>query len=157
MFLNNPNGLVVYGLVLVLGVLIGLFLTAGGRKKWKTRYYDEIERRKVIERDHATAEADWREREKTHEAALRDIERDRARAAVPVAAAAPVVAARDPRDVNDDGVVTPAERKPGIMDRMLGRDRDGDGIPDRKEGYVDRDGDGVDDRVDRRPDDDTRA
>jgi len=66
-------------LVFVLGMLIGLFLTSGGRKKWKTRYNDEIERRKVLEREHAdreqhwtNQEREWRERDSLRAAAVRD-------------------------------------------------------------------------------------
>jgi hypothetical protein len=31
---------IILALVFVLGMLLGVFLTAGGRKKWKTRYHD---------------------------------------------------------------------------------------------------------------------
>ncbi|MEP7315617.1 MAG: hypothetical protein ABI667_02885, partial [Sphingomicrobium sp.] len=61
----------------------------------------------------------------------------------PVAAAA---ATTDPRDVNNDGIVTEGERKPGLMDRVLGRDRDGDGVADSNDRVVDGDRDGIDDR-----------
>jgi hypothetical protein len=47
-------------------------------------------------------------------------------------AAAPV-AGRDSRDINNDGVVTPAEKSPGLVDRVLGRDRDRDGTPDNRD------------------------
>ena len=36
---------VICALVFLLGLLIGVFLTAGGRRKWKDRYKDEVERR----------------------------------------------------------------------------------------------------------------
>lgn len=135
----DPNQVVIYALVFVLGLLVGGFLFTGGGRKWKAKYHAEVERRKEIEARHEAAEKDWRERESLRAAAAKD---------------RPVVAAHDPRDTNRDGVVTPAE-KPGIMDRMLGRDRDGDGIPDDRDPVddrgnittrVDRDGDGVDDR-----------
>ena len=82
--------------------------------------------------------AEPREQDSLRAAAAKDRQRD-------AVATAPVVATRDPRDVNNDGVVTPAE-KPGLMDRVLGRDRDGDGVKDSSDGVVDRDGDGIDDR-----------
>lgn len=134
-FSNDPNVWIIYGLVFLLGLLVGLFLTAGGRKKWKTRYYDEVDRHKATTHEHAEA-LKLRDREL-------EAERERARAA---AAAAPVATA----------TAAPA-KKAGIMDKMLGRDRDNDGIDDRTEARVDRDGDGVDDRVDRRPDNPTKA
>ena len=40
--INDPNVWVISGLVFVLGLLIGMFLTAGGRRKWKGRYKDEV-------------------------------------------------------------------------------------------------------------------
>lgn len=130
----DPNQVVIYALVFVLGLLIGGFLFTGGGRKWKGKYNAEVERRKEIEARHLQAEKDWREQESLRAAAAKD---------------RPVVAAsRDARDVNNDGVVT-ASDKPGFVDRMLGRDRDGDGVPDTREGFVDRDGDGVDDRRER--------
>ena len=68
---NDPNVWIIYGLVFLLGLLVGLFLTAGGRKKWKTRYYDEVERRKVLEQEHAEAERGWRERDSLRDAAAK--------------------------------------------------------------------------------------
>ena len=76
---NDPNVWIIYGLVFLLGLLVGLFLTAGGRKKWKTRYYDEVERRKVLEQEHAEAERGWRERDSLRDAAAKSpgkIDRD---------------------------------------------------------------------------------
>jgi hypothetical protein len=148
-FSQDPNVWIIYGLVFLLGLLLGVFMTAGGRKKWKTRYYDEVDRRKVLETSHAEAEREWRERDSLRDAA----ERDRLKA-VAAAPAAGTVAARD---INNDGVVTPAERKTGFVDRMLGRDRDGDGVADATVTGVDRDRDGVDDNLDRRPDDGRKA
>lgn len=124
-------------LVFVLGLLVGGFLFSGGGRRWKTRYNAEVDRRVELEKQHSLREKEWREQESLHAAALKDAERNR-----PVAAAA----SADPRDINNDGVVTPAERKPGIMDRMLGRDRDGDGVKDSRDPVVDRDADGIDDR-----------
>jgi hypothetical protein len=66
-------------LVFILGLLIGAFLTAGGRRKWKTRYNDEIERRRALERDQeererrwADQEKEWRERDSLRAAAVKD-------------------------------------------------------------------------------------
>ena len=126
----DPNQVVIYTLVFVLGLLVGGFLFTGGGRKWKARYNAEVDRRKEIEARHAAAEKDWREQESLRAAAAKN---------------RPVAVTGDPRDTNNDGVVTPAE-KPGIMDRMLGRDRDGDGVPDARDTNVDRDRDGIDDR-----------
>ncbi len=106
---------VIVALIFVLGLLVGGFLFSGGGRKWKHRYNSEVARRNELEKSHALREKDWREAERNR----------------PVAAAP--VAARDSRDVNNDGVVTPAEKSPGLMDRVLGRDRDGDGTPDDRD------------------------
>ena len=78
-FTTDPNQLVIAGLIFVLGLLIGIFLTAGGRRKWKTRYNAEIERRRELERAHEEREArwteqekEWRERDSLRAAAVRD-------------------------------------------------------------------------------------
>ena len=55
---------IILALVFILGLLIGVFLTAGGRRKWKTRYRDETERRETLEREHAQRAREWDEREK---------------------------------------------------------------------------------------------
>ena len=68
---NDPNVWIIYALIFLLGLLVGLFLTAGGRKKWKTRYHDEVERRKVLEREHGEREREWRERDSLRGAASR--------------------------------------------------------------------------------------
>ena len=152
-FSQDPNVWIIYGLVFLLGLLLGLFMTAGGRKKWKTRYHDEVDRRKTLETSHAEAEREWRERDSLRDAA----ERDRLRAVAAAPAAGTVAARGDARDVDHDGVVTPTERKTGFVDRMLGRDRDGDGVADATVTGVDRDRDGVDDNLDRRPNDGRKA
>ena len=91
---NDPNVWIIYALIFLLGLLVGLFMTAGGRKKWKTRYHDEVERRKVLERDHAEAERGWRERDSLKGAAARSPARtDRDGDGVPDA--------RDRRPVDD--------------------------------------------------------
>ena len=121
---------VIVALIFVLGLLVGGFLFSGGGRKWKQRYNSETTRRAELEKSHALREKDWREQDSLRAAALKNHERDAERNR-PVAAAP--LATSDRRDVNDDGVVTPAERKPGIMDRMMGRDRDGDGTPDDRD------------------------
>ncbi|MEO7654942.1 MAG: hypothetical protein ABIS23_04565 [Sphingomicrobium sp.] len=75
-FSNDPNVWIIYALIFLLGVLIGLFMTAGGRKKWKTRYYDEVERGRELERGHEEASREWRERDSLRAAALKDRDRD---------------------------------------------------------------------------------
>lgn len=55
---------IIIALIFLLGILIGMFLTAGGRKKWKTRYHDEIARRETLEREHDERRREWDEREK---------------------------------------------------------------------------------------------
>jgi len=72
MYINDPNQLAIYVLVFLLGLLIGVFLTAGGRRKWKTRYQDEVERTRGLEKQHAENEREWRERDSLRAAAIRD-------------------------------------------------------------------------------------
>ena len=55
---------VILALVFFLGLLIGVFLTAGGRRKWKTRYRDEVTRREALEKEHRDHRADFERREK---------------------------------------------------------------------------------------------
>jgi hypothetical protein len=139
---------VIVALIFVLGLLVGGFLFSGGGRKWKHRYNSEVDRRTELEKTHAAREKEWREQDKLRETALRDAERQRAAATPPVVAApvaaAPLTAAPvagDRRDTNRDGVVDSGEavrgESPvaGFMDKVLGRDRDrdGDGVADRKE------------------------
>ncbi len=77
---------VIVALVFILGLLIGGFLTAGGRRKWKARYRDAEARREAIEREHHDHRAQWEAREKEWR------EQDTLRGA----------AARDRRDPADD-------------------------------------------------------
>ncbi len=116
---------VIVALIFVLGLLVGGFLFSGGGRKWKQRYNSEVTRRSELEKSHAQREKDWREQDSLRAASARDADRNRT-------VGAPV-ATGDARDVNNDGVVTPAERQPGFMDRVLGRDRDGDGVPDDRD------------------------
>jgi hypothetical protein len=80
---TDPNLWVICGLVFVLGLLIGAFLTAGGRRKWKARYRDEVENREGWEREHArlkqeqeAREKEWRERDSLRAAAIKDGDRE---------------------------------------------------------------------------------
>ena len=84
--MSDPNLWVICALVFLLGLLVGVFLTAGGRRKWKTRYRSEVDRREALEREHAERAKDWDEREKEWR------ERDSLRAA----------AVKDRRDPADD-------------------------------------------------------
>lgn len=68
---TDPNVWVIYALVFLLGLLVGVFLTAGGRRKWKTRYNDEVDRRRELENAHAEREKEWRERDSLRGAALK--------------------------------------------------------------------------------------
>ena len=45
----------ILALVFVLGLLIGMWITAGG--KWKRRYREEVARREALEREHKHREA----------------------------------------------------------------------------------------------------
>ena len=74
---SDPNVWVIYALVFVLGLLIGVFLTAGGRRKWKERYNSEVERRRELEKAHAEREKEWRERDSLRSAAVKNAPDDR--------------------------------------------------------------------------------
>jgi hypothetical protein len=82
---SDPNLWAICILVFLLGLLIGVFLTAGGRRKWKSRYRSEVDRREALEREHAERVKDWDEREKEWR------ERDSLRAAA-------IKSGRDPED-----------------------------------------------------------
>jgi hypothetical protein len=76
---SDPNLWVICALVFFLGLLIGVFLTAGGRRKWKTRYRNEADRREAIEREHEkhirdaeAREKELRERDSLRTAAIKD-------------------------------------------------------------------------------------
>ena len=61
---SDPNLWVICGLVFLLGLLIGVFLTAGGRRKWKSRYREEVANRESWQREHAKLKEEHAEREK---------------------------------------------------------------------------------------------
>jgi hypothetical protein len=75
---SDPNLWAICALVFLLGLLIGVFLTAGGRRKWKTRYNGEVDRRRELEKTHAEREKEWRERDALRGAAVKTPPDDRA-------------------------------------------------------------------------------
>lgn len=108
----TPDQWIILGLVFVLGLLVGMWLTSGGRRKWKTRYNEEVEQRRKLEADlkdreaHWTArEKEWREQDSLRAAATRDrgpaIDRDR-----------DGYPDRRPGDIDGDGVPNRADRRP---------------------------------------------
>ncbi|MFL6732647.1 MAG: hypothetical protein ACJ8EH_08600 [Sphingomicrobium sp.] len=74
---TDPNLWAICALVFLLGLLIGVFLTAGSRRKWKTRYNSELDRRRELEKVHAEREKEWRERDSLRGAAARSPADDR--------------------------------------------------------------------------------
>ena len=73
----------IIALIFVLGLLLGAFMTAGGRRKWKTRYRDEVAHRERIEAEHKrhhadweAKEKDWRDQDSRRAAAIKDRDRD---------------------------------------------------------------------------------
>ena len=61
---TDPNLWAICALVFLLGLLIGVFLTAGGRRKWKSRYDAEVTRRRELEKTHEDRERHWTEQER---------------------------------------------------------------------------------------------
>lgn len=112
---------VILGLVFVLGLLIGAWMTSGGRRKWKTRYNQEVTERKALEKRLSEREAHWAEQEKE----WRDQDARREAALRSQAAAAdrrePFVEDRlrdrHPRDVDGDGIPNRADARPTDRDR----------------------------------------
>jgi hypothetical protein len=99
-------------------LLIGAFLTAGGRRKWKARYRDEVERREALEREHRDnlnrmeeREKEWREQDSLRAAAIRD-RGTAAQTAEERRVADRRVADRRGSDVDDDGVPDDVDRRP---------------------------------------------
>ena len=81
---TDPNLWAISALVFLLGLLIGVFLTAGGRRKWKARYKAEAERREAVENEHEkhvkdmeAREKEWRERDSLRAAAVKSPGDDR--------------------------------------------------------------------------------
>jgi hypothetical protein len=101
MMIFTQDQWLIVALVFILGLLIGVFMTAGGRRKWKTRYRDEVTRREALEKEQRDHQADFDRREKEWR------EQDSLRAA----------AAKDRRgptsdDLDGDGVRDDADRRP---------------------------------------------
>ena len=78
-FSSDPNTWVIAVLVFLLGLLVGMWMTAGGRRKWKGRYKEEVARRQGleserdrIERDLEEREKEWRERDSLRGAAVKE-------------------------------------------------------------------------------------
>ena len=76
---TDPNAWVIVVLVFLLGLLVGMWMTQGGRRKWKARYKDEQARRDAIEKEHErhhaewdAKEKEWRERDSLRAAAIKD-------------------------------------------------------------------------------------
>jgi hypothetical protein len=114
---------IILGLVFLLGLLVGVWLTSGGRAKWKRRYNDEVTARKALETRDKEREAHWTTREKEWR---EETDRRHAglRAAPPVAPAGRAdphvedrgTAARR-RDLDRDGVPDDYDRRPLDNDR----------------------------------------
>lgn len=101
----------IVALVFVLGMLIGIFLTAGGRRKWKTRYRDETTRREALEkeqREHQkrfeTRDKEYRDLETRHDKLVND--------RTSVVQEAPVSRRGTVADTDQDGVPNKADRRP---------------------------------------------
>jgi hypothetical protein len=81
---TDPNLWAICALVFLLGLLIGVFLTAGGRRKWKARYKNEADRREALENAHEQhvkdteeREKEWRERDSLRAAAAKSAGEER--------------------------------------------------------------------------------
>jgi len=104
----TPDQWVIIGLVFVLGLLVGAWMTSGGRRKWRAKYNTEYEQRKALEKTHeereahwAAREKDWREQDSLRSAALRDRSVD-----------SDYRGARRPGDVDGDGIPNRADNRP---------------------------------------------
>jgi hypothetical protein len=84
---------IIVALIFILGLLIGAFLTAGGRRKWKARYREESAKRDAIEREHRDHVRQMEAREKEW-------------------AAGRTTAPSTHRDSDADGVPDRADRRP---------------------------------------------
>ena len=76
---SDPNFWVIAGLVFLLGLLVGMWMTAGGRRKWKARYKEEVARHDALKAEHDRhikdwdeRESEWRERDSLRAAAIKD-------------------------------------------------------------------------------------
>jgi hypothetical protein len=71
----TPDQWLVLGLVFLLGLVVGMMLTAGG--KWKRRYRDEAAQRAELEREIIRLKKDEAEMDTLRQAAARDEARRR--------------------------------------------------------------------------------
>ncbi|HVF83481.1 MAG TPA: hypothetical protein VM913_04855 [Sphingomicrobium sp.] len=139
----TPDQWIILGLVFVLGLLVGMWMTSGGRRKWKARYTEELDKRRSLEKSQGEREAHWASREKEwrEQDSLRGAARERG----------PVVD-RD-RDGYPDRPLADRDDD-GYRERPL-TDRDGDGYRDRPSAGNRRpgdiDGDGIPNRGDPHP------
>ena len=90
----TSDQMVIVALVFILGLLVGAFMTAGGRRKWKGRYREESARREALERELRDDRARWETREKEW--------RDQDRLRGPATS----------RDIDGDGVRDDVDRRP---------------------------------------------
>ena len=70
----DSNQWMVVLLVFLLGLIVGMFLTAGS--KWKRRYREEARRREELETENARLQSETRELESLRHAAARTPARD---------------------------------------------------------------------------------
>ena len=77
---SDPNLWVIGALIFLVGLLVGVFLTAGGRRKWKHRYKDEADRHQALQREHDKHLQDTEE-QRRNGASATACERRRSRAA----------------------------------------------------------------------------
>ena len=78
----TPDQWLVLGLVFLLGLVIGMFLTAGG--KWKRRYREDVALREDLQKENAQLRKDAAEMESLRHAAARDEARKRTDAPGPL-------------------------------------------------------------------------
>jgi hypothetical protein len=76
---SDPNFWVISALFFLLGLLVGMWMTAGGRRKWRGRYKEEATRREGLEdelkrcrQEWDAKEKEWRERDSLRAAAVKD-------------------------------------------------------------------------------------
>ena len=78
---TDPNAMVIAGLTFLVGLLIGLLLVAGTRRKWRNRYEEEVDCRESWQAEHDRLqqkmhdrETELRERDSRRESATEDRE-----------------------------------------------------------------------------------
>ena len=116
----TPDQWIILGLIFVLGLLIGMWLTSGGRRKWKSRHAEEVDRRHALEKTHNERENEFTARDKDWR------EQDSLRGA----------SARDSRTMDHDNRIADRDGdgyRDGPMSGSRSRDSDGDGVPNRND------------------------